>query len=71
MNQNSISPKAKISNKEKKEIVKNIVDRLYNESKSRSMNNNECNKYIKSIQESFNNLKNYESIDYHNFNSIE
>ena len=71
LNQNSISPKVKISNKEKKEIVKNIVDRLYNESKSRSKNNNECNKYIKSIQESFNNLKNYEYINYHNYNSIE
>ena len=71
LNHKSISPKVKISNKEKKEIVKNIVDRLYNESKSRSRNNNECNKYIKSIQESFNNLKNYEHINYHNFNSIE
>ena len=71
LHQNNSNPKKKISKNEKKEIVKNIVDRLYNESKSRSRNNNECNKYIKSIQESFNNLKNYEHINYHNFNSIE
>ena len=58
--------KKKISNNDKKEIVKNIIDRLYNESKSGTMNNSfVCNKYIKNmnnIENKFNN-QNYNSVD--------
>ena len=41
----------KFTENEKKEIIKNIVARLYNESISRNLTNtnkNDCNKYIKS-----------------------
>ena len=52
------NPKKKISQNEKKEIVKNIVDRLYNESKFGTISNNSigCNKYIKSVQGNYNNI---------------
>ena len=57
MHQNNSNPKKKISNNEKKEIVKNIIDRLYKDSKYGTMNNSfGCNKYIKSVQGSTTNL---------------
>ena len=61
--------KKKISQNEKKEIVKNIVDRLYNESKSGTLSNNSigCNKYIKSVQGSYNNIHKLENKKNNNF----
>ena len=57
LHQNNSNPKKKISKNEKKEIVKNIIDRLYKDSKYGTMNNSfGCNKYIKSVQGSTTNL---------------
>ena len=62
LHQNNSNPKKKISKNEKKEIVKNIIDRLYKESKSGCINNSfGCNKYIKSVQGSTTNLNNIET----------
>ena len=57
INQKFLNPKAKISKNDNKEIVKNIINRLYNDSNYGSMNNYAgCNKYIKSVQGSVTNL---------------
>ena len=68
--------KKKMSQNEKKEIVKNIIERLYNESKSGTISNNSisCNKYIKSVQGSFTNLHKIDNKINNNFeeyNSVE
>ena len=65
-----------MSQNEKKEIVKNIIERLYNESKSGTISNNSisCNKYIKSVQGSFTNLHKIDNKINNNFeeyNSVE
>ena len=62
LHQNFSNPKKNISKNDKKEIVKNIIDRLYNDSKSLTINNSVgCNKYIKSVQGSHTNLNSIEN----------
>ena len=76
--QNNVSKKKKISKNEKKEIVKNIIERLYNDSKSGTLSNNNnigCIKYIKSLKESFSNLHKIDNNNsnnyYEEYNSVE
>ena len=58
LHQNSINPKSKISQSEKKRIIKNIINRLYNESGNGS-NTFGYNNYIKNFQTDLdNNLDN-------------
>ena len=76
LHQNKQSPIRNISPKDKKGIVKNIIDRLYNDSRTGSINNSiGCNKYIKSIQGSFTNKHNYDNKinnnNYIDYNSLE
>ena len=77
--QNTVSKKKKMSKNEKKEIVKNIIERLYNESKSGAINNSNnnigCIKYIKSLKESFTNIHKIDNDNdnnyYEEYNSVE
>ena len=67
LHQNLLNPKSKISQNEKKKIIKNIINRLYNESGSGSHNigYNNC---IKNFQTDYdNNLEN--KINYDNTNN--
>ena len=72
MHQKNFKSKNDISPNDKKEIVKNIIDRLYNDSKTGNMG---CNKYIKSVQGSYSNINNkYEAKindNYMEYNSFE
>lgn len=76
LHQNKQSPKKNLSPKDKKGIVKNIINRLYNDSMTATINNSiGCNKYIKNIQESFNNMNHYDNKinnnNYIDYNSLE
>ena len=72
MHQKNFKSKNDISPNDKKEIVKNIIDRLYNDSKTGNIG---CNKYIKSVQGSYSNINNkYEAKindNYMEYNSFE
>ena len=53
-----------ISTKEKKQIVKNVIGRLYSDPKSFSLTNSGCNRYIKSIKGNWNKKLNINNFNY-------
>ena len=50
LNKNKIKRDKIISPKEKKQIVENVIQRLYSDPKSFTITNNGCNRYIKNIK---------------------
>jgi hypothetical protein len=76
IHQKNYKRKIDISPNDKKEIVKNIIDRLYNDSKTGTINNSiGCIKYIKSVQGSYSNINNkYQAKindNYMDYNSVD
>jgi hypothetical protein len=67
-NKNKINHDRIISPKEKKQIVENVIGRLYSDPKSFTITNNGCNRYIKNIKESLTknlSINNFNNFDYH------
>jgi hypothetical protein len=56
-----------ISTKEKKKIVENVIGRLYNDSKSFSLTNSGCNRYIKNIKGNWNKNLNINDLKYQDY----
>ena len=56
-----------ISPKEKKQIVENVIGRLYNDPKSFSHTNSGCNKYIKNIKRNWNKNLNINDFNYQDY----
>lgn len=61
---NKINHDKIFSPKEKKQIVENVIGRLYNDSKSFNLTKSGCNKYIKNIKGNFNKTLNINNNDY-------
>ena len=53
-----------ISPKEKKQIIQNVIGRLYSDPKSFSLTNSGCNRYIKSLKDNLNKNLNINDLNY-------
>ena len=62
--QNKMNLGKQISTKEKKQIVKNVIGRLYSDPKSFSLTNSGCNRYIKNIKGNWNKKLNINNFIY-------